>query len=115
MTSGIDVLLYAHDGRGLGHVSRSIALGLAIRRLAPQLRIVLVTGSDYVPILAGVGHLEWIKLPGYRNVVNNGIAEGVSGALQLSYAEVKSIRIAMLRTLFSELQPKIVVVDHYPG
>jgi len=40
----LDILLYGHDGRGLGHVSRSVAIGLALRRLYPHLKICVITG-----------------------------------------------------------------------
>ena len=58
----LDILISCHDGRGLGHASRSIAIGMALRRLFPQLRILFVSGCTYSRELIASSPLEWCKL-----------------------------------------------------
>ena len=61
----LDVLIYAHDGRGLGHAGRSIGIGMALRRLAPQLKVLFVSGCSLAQELIGRAPLDWLKLPSY--------------------------------------------------
>ena len=75
----VDYLLYAHDGRGLGHVSRTTAVGLALKRLYPEARVLLITGSAKTHIMVGRGALDWIKLPSYQTVLTAGASEGRDG------------------------------------
>ena len=51
----LDVLIYAHDGRGLGHASRSIGVGMALRRLYPELKVLFVSGCSLSQELIGSG------------------------------------------------------------
>jgi predicted glycosyltransferase len=51
--SRLDVLIYSHDGRGLGHVSRGVTLGMTFRRLFPQLKVLFVSGSKQTSTLIG--------------------------------------------------------------
>ena len=75
----LDLLLYAHDGRGLGHVSRSVAVGLAVRRLHPGLRTLLVSGARGCAELIGPAPLDWVKLPAYATQVVDGRSRGIDG------------------------------------
>lgn len=43
MTSRI--LLYAHDGKGLGHVVRMAAIGEAISKLEPSIDVLAISGE----------------------------------------------------------------------
>ena len=92
ISSRIDVLLYAHDGRGLGHVSRSIAIGLSIRRLFPELKIALITGSPYAQMLTNQLPLEIIKLPSYNVKVQNGESYGAKNNINSATYEALTRR-----------------------
>jgi predicted glycosyltransferase len=54
----LDVLIYAHDGRGLGHASRSIGVGMALRRLYPDLKVLFVSGCSLSQELIGAAPLD---------------------------------------------------------
>ena len=77
--SRLDLLIYAHDGRGLGHASRSVAIGLAVRRLFPGLKVLFLCGARQSADLIGEGGLDWIKLPAYRTRVVGGVSKGCDG------------------------------------
>jgi len=110
----LDFLLYAHDGRGFGHVSRTVAVGLAIRRRYPDYRVLLVTGLDRTAMLIGAGDLDWIKLPAYKTVLQDGVPEGQDSAAGFYKSVLGQHRGAMLEAIISILRPRCALVDHNP-
>jgi predicted glycosyltransferase len=110
----LDLLIYAHDGRGLGHASRSAAIGLAVRRLFPELRTLFVTGMPKTADLIGEGKLDWIKLPSYETRVVDGVSRGCRGFSNFSDRELGTLRAGILRDLVVRLHPRCVLSDHMP-
>ncbi len=110
----LDILIYAHDGRGLGHVSRSVAIGMALRRIAPSLRVLVVTGCKFTQELIGSVPLDWLKLPSYETEVVDGKSRGLSGNSQFSDHDLGVLRSEELRGLFQLYRPRIMLCDHSP-
>lgn len=110
----LDFLLYAHDGRGLGHVSRTVAVGLALKRLYPKSRVLLVTGSAQAGMMIGQGPLDWIKLPSYQTVLTGGVAEGRDGNAGYYKSVLGNLRGEMLASLVKICRPHCALVDHNP-
>ncbi len=110
----LDVLLYAHDGRGLGHASRSIAIGMALRRLSPFSRVLFVSGCKVSQDLIGAVPMDWLKLPSYETEVVDGKSRGRDGFSNYSDQELGYLRGEELKTLFLLYRPRVVVVDHSP-
>jgi len=108
----LDLLIYAHDGRGLGHVSRSVAIGAAVRRLFPELKILLLTGCKQTDSLIGPAPLDWIKLPSYKKVVINGTPVGCVGHTNLKNSYLVKSRAALIQSIIKEYRPRCVLVDH---
>lgn len=111
----LDVLLYAHDGRGFGHVSRAVGIGLALRRLYPEKRVLLVTGCSDTKMLLGPAPLDWIKLPAYQTVLKDGVPEGQDGNAGFYKSVLGSLRGEMLAAMVKILKPRCVLVDHNPA
>lgn len=114
MDSTLDVLIYAHDGRGLGHVSRSVGIGLALRRLYPELSVLLVTGCATTAELIGDGSLDWIKLPSYKTNVAAGKSSGVKGDSNIDDKLLGEFRARNLRDIMDAYKPKVFLADHTP-
>ena len=110
----VDILLYAHDGRGLGHISRSVAIGLALRRLYPRLRVLLVTGGAQSQELIGAAPLDWLKLPAYRTEIVDGQSRGIDGNSGFRDHELGVIRAEHIRQSISLYRPRLILVDHSP-
>lgn len=110
----LDVLLYAHDGRGLGHVSRTVAIGMALRRLYPDLKVVLVTGCKQTQELIGPAPLDWLKLPAYETEVISGKSRGIDGSSNFSDTELQGIREEQIRQVVKLYQPRLLLTDHSP-
>ncbi len=110
----LDILIYAHDGRGLGHASRSIGIGLALRRLYPALRVLFVSGCKISQELIGENPLDWLKLPSYETEVVAGKSRGIAGHSMFSDRELGELRGAQLKQLVELYRPKVVLCDHTP-
>lgn len=110
----LDILLYAHDGRGLGHASRSVAVGMAIRRLYPHLNVCLVTGCRQTGELIGNAELDWIKLPAYDTEVIDGRSTGVDGPAGFEDKELGRLRGEQIRQIVALYRPRLILADHSP-
>jgi len=110
----LDILLYAHDGRGLGHISRTVAIGMALRRLHPDLRVSVVTGCGQTQELIHNASLDWLKLPSYRTEVINGKSHGIDGNSGFTDKELGILRAEALQQIVLQYRPKVVLVDHTP-
>lgn len=110
----LDILIYAHDGRGIGHVSRSLGIGMALRRLYPELKILFISGSAFTSELIGVAPLDWLKLPAYKTEVVEGQSRGVVGNSMFSDKELGELRSRDLCHIVTQYRPRLVLVDHTP-
>ena len=110
----LDVLLYAHDGRGLGHVSRTIAIGIALRRLFPELRVLFLTGCNMSQEFIDSAPLDWIKLPSYETTIANGKSTGIPGKSNFEDSQLGSLRGEHIKHIVATYRPRIVLADHSP-
>lgn len=110
----LDVLIYAHDGRGLGHASRSIGVGLALRRLYPELKVLFVSGCNFSQELIGVAPLDWLKLPSYETSVVQGRSVGARGKSMFSDEQLGQLRAKELANVVELYNPRVVLIDHTP-
>ncbi len=112
--SRLDILLYAHDGRGLGHASRSIAIGMALRRLYPELRVLLVTGCRQAGGLIDRAPLDWLKLPSYETRIEQGVSRGIDGRSGFPDRELAALRARTLEDIVRLYRPRLLLADHQP-
>ncbi len=112
--SRLDILIYAQDGRGLGHVSRSAAIGMALRRLYPELKILLLTGFRETQMLLGECPLDWMKLPSYKTFIEKGSARGKLGDMNLKNCYLGPAREKFIESIIWEFRPRLMLVDHLP-
>lgn len=110
----LDVLIYAHDGRGLGHASRSIGVGMALRRLYPEMKVLFVSGCNLSQELIGRAPLDWLKLPSYETRVVQGKSIGIPGKSLFTDEQLGWLRAEELTHLLSLYRPRLVLVDHTP-
>ncbi|CAG35348.1 hypothetical protein [Desulfotalea psychrophila] len=110
----LDILIYAHDGRGLGHASRSIAIGSALRRLAPDAKVLFVSGCAMSGELIADAPLDWCKLPSYKTMVVDGKSRGIRGESGFTDEALGLLRARQLQSLVEVYRPRIVLVDHAP-
>ena len=105
-------LLYSHDGLGLGHTRRNLALAGALADLAPEASVLLATGVDEVGLLGVPPNVGVLKLPGLRKVTNGYYA---SRHLPLPEADITKLRSALLTAAVQSFRPAVMLVDKHPA
>jgi len=108
----LDLLIYAHDGRGLGHASRGVAVGAAVRRLYPKLKVLFLSGCRQTAALIGPVPLDWIKLPAYEKVMVKGTPQARVGDTNLKNSYLVKSRTRLIQSIMAEYRPRCVLVDH---
>ena len=104
-------VLYSHDGLGLGHVRRNLAIAAALKAAAHDASVVLATGWSELPehwLPAGV---DTVKLPAFRKLGND---EYGARHLTLSRDEVRAMRSSLLESLVQTFHPDVILVDKHP-
>lgn len=104
-------LFYSHDGMGLGHTRRHLAVAEALTELSPEATILLVTGANGVSRLGLPPNVEILKLPSIRKVANG---EYSSRSLGVSGEDIRELRSRLLLTAVKSFQPTVVLVDKHP-
>jgi len=112
--SRLDVLIYSHDGRGFGHVSRGVTIGMALRRLFPRLKVLFVSGFKQTATLVGSCPLEWMKLPSYETQIIAGKSKGRLGNTNIKNCYLGPARASILESIITNFKPRCVLVDHDP-
>ncbi len=104
-------LLYSHDGLGLGHVRRNLAIAAALVDAAPDACVLLATGADEVNSLGVSPQVEVLKLPGLRKVANERYA---ARRLQILSADIWRLRTDLLTTTARSYCPDVILADKHP-
>lgn len=104
-------LFYSHDGLGLGHTRRHLAVAEALGELDRGASILLATGADYVARLGVPRQVEVLKLPSLRKDGNDSYS---SRRLQIPASEIRALRSALLLATVKSFRPDVVLVDKHP-
>lgn len=108
------ILLYAHNGRTLGHIARMFALAKSIKRKSPEYRVLCVSGSSNMHLFAGAD-VDYVKTLAYRCYDSASADEWpLYPVLGIESEEMFSIRSKLLNTLITEYKPNLSIVDYYP-
>ena len=104
-------LLYSHDGLGLGHVRRNLAIASALVRLDPDAQILVATSVDEVSRLGLPRGVDTLKLPGLRKIDNR---QYVPRRLGLRTLEMWRLRSSLLLAAIHGYRPDVILVDKHP-
>ena len=105
------VMMYSHDGFGLGHYRRMLKLSTFLRKELPKVTILLITGSSMAHAFDLPPGVDYVKLPCVSKESNEVYA---AKYLSLSFREIKSIREQILLGTTLAYQPHILIVDKHP-
>lgn len=108
---GPRLLLYSHDGMGLGHTRRNLAIATAVRELAPAAVVLLVTGIDEVHRLSLTDNVSILKLPGLTKIAND---QYEGRGMPIPIAEFWRLRSALLVTAVKKFRPAVLLADKHP-
>jgi predicted glycosyltransferase len=104
-------LFYSHDGMGLGHARRQLAIASALVEMAPNARVLLATSIDEASNFGLPSNVDTLKLPGLRKVAND---QYCSRRLGLPGAEIRKVRSALLQAAVTSFSPDVILVDKQP-
>jgi predicted glycosyltransferase len=104
-------LFYSHDGFGLGHTRRHLAIARALTEMEPNASVLLACGSEEAHRFGLPPHVEVLKLPALRKVRNE---HYVSRRLHIPPEEVQALRSELLCTAVKSYRPSVVLVDKHP-
>ena len=104
-------VFYAHDGMGLGHTRRNLAIAAALVELCPQASILIASSTDDAHRLGLPPRVELLKLPGLRKTAND---EYQSRRLPVQKDEIRHLRASLLEATVKSFRPDVVLVDKHP-
>lgn len=110
----LNVLIYTHNTRGLGHAARAVAIASQLSKLSIRPNIICVGGVD----LGATGWIppfvEYVKLPSY-SLINSPAGYSLGSAtLNIPKKQLTDIRSALINTLLNKYNPNLVIVDLLP-
>lgn len=109
--SGRRFLLYSHDGAGLGHTRRNLAIAAAVTRRDPSAAVLLATGSESVSRLGLPDRVDFLKLPEVRK---EGNGRYTARHLSIGSDALFHLRAALLQAAVQSFQPNVMLVDKHP-
>lgn len=104
-------LFYSHDGYGLGHSCRNLAIARALLKACPKASVLLATGSDDLRRMSLPPGSEILKLPALRKVANERYA---ARFLAIPESDVRSLRARLLVGAVEAYKPDLLLVDKHP-
>ncbi len=102
---------YSHDGLGLGHIRRHLAIAAALVDSCPKAKVLLATSVDEVSRLGLPPRVDTLKLPGLHKVSNGHYS---ARRLGLSTSQICELRSALLLEAVRVFSPGVVLVDKHP-
>ncbi|HEY6169747.1 MAG TPA: glycosyltransferase [Verrucomicrobiae bacterium] len=104
-------LFYSHDGLGLGHTRRHVAIASALVGRSNEANLLIATGADDINRLGPPPSVEVLKLPSLRKMANEQYG---SRRLRLPAEEIRHLRSALLLATVEAFRPDVVLVDKHP-
>lgn len=107
------VLLYSHDGYGLGHIRITLALAGALADRMPDASLLILTGSFQAHAYDLPSNIDYVKLPAVakRPLYRDLPVAARRGALP----DVWHMRQALIQETANAFAPDLLVVDHAPA
>jgi len=104
-------LFYSHDGFGLGHIRRNLAVAMALTELSSQASVLLATGYDDIHRLSLPGGVTVLKLSNLRKVTND---HYTARRMPIGSADLFVLRSALLKAAVKSFRPDVMLVDKQP-
>jgi predicted glycosyltransferase len=108
------VLVYSHDGTGLGHLRITLGIAEALAGRRPGDAVLLLTGSGQIPAFDLPANLDWVKLPAWpKRELYEALPHPASPPAP--FKQVVFAREAVARAVVQAFAPDLLVVDHAPA
>ena len=108
------ILLYSHDGTGLGHLRIVLGLATDLAARRPDASLLILTGSMQIDSFELPTNVDYVKLPAMpkRHLYADLPVPGAEGTL---HKQAIFIRSAVARATIEAFRPHLIVVDHAPA
>lgn len=106
------LLLYSHDGCGLGHLRRNLNLAAAVVEACPSASVLVATGSEAVGACTIPPSVDVLRLPGLRKLGNDNYS---ARRLPVAGGEVRALRAAVLAAAVESFRPDVLLADKHPA
>jgi predicted glycosyltransferase len=105
------LIFYSHDGCGLGHLRRNLAIAAAVTAEAPDASVLLLTGCIELGAHGLAPNVEIVALPALKKLGN-----GHYGArrLPLPGTELRVLRAGLIRAAVESFRPDVLLIDKHP-
>jgi predicted glycosyltransferase/GT2 family glycosyltransferase len=106
------VLFYSHDGLGLGHFRRTLAVAESLARRVPGASRLILTGQPFAGAFDLPETLDYVRMPGLdKKFLYEANPEKEPGAPQ----NVITVRKSVIAATFDAFAPHVFVIDHTPA
>jgi predicted glycosyltransferase len=109
--SAVRYLFYAHDGMGLGHLRRNLAIASSLTELDPGAAVLMTASPLDVSRLCVPDHVDILALPGLRKVANG---RYMGRRLTIPGGQVRAVRSALLAAAVESFSPDVILADKHP-
>jgi predicted glycosyltransferase len=109
--SGPRFILYSHDGCGLGHLRRNLAIAAAVTEEDPHASVLLLTGCIELGAQGLAANVEIVSLPALRKL-GNGRYD--ARRLTLSRSELRAVRASLITAAVESFRPDVLLIDKHP-
>ena len=106
------VLMYSHDGFGLGHMRRSLNIASRFVREVPGASVLMLVGSPSADLMTMPPGVDFMKLP---SIVKVGTNDWRPRRLQVSVDAARELRSRLIMRTAEALRPKLFLADHVPA
>ena len=106
------ILMYSHDGVGLGHMRRNATIATHLARHFPDTNILMMVGCQTGVFFDLPPRVDFVKLPSIRKVATN-VWE--PRTLTLTKKVAGRLRADLIRMAAEALEPDVLLVDHVPA
>ena len=107
--STYNILMYSHDTYGLGHIRRTLAIASQLR--APNVNILILTGSPIVGRFAFPPQIDFVRVPGMIKMTNE---EYLPLSIKINARHALNIRQNIITSTAKAFQPHLFIVDKAP-
>jgi len=105
------LVVYSHDGFGLGHVRRNLAVSRRLVELDPATSVLVVTGIDVAGQFELADGIDILELPALAKVTNGNYA---ARRLRVDGEAVHRLRAEILTATVRSFRPHVMLVDKSP-
>jgi predicted glycosyltransferase len=114
--AGMRLLIYSQDGKGLGHLRRTVNISQEVLSAEPTASILVLSDSPSAPFFPPFKGMDYVKLP---TIIKTGrdswrSPDWRTSTLPLGIRRIVELRGQIILQAFCQFKPDVVLVDHMP-